>query len=131
MWRFSEAEVYCVRMKKRITSEVMQFDTRISMRRYFPPRGTPGFARRRVSGNKRLPTPPPKMIATTSFMSIVSFPPKSHSELREKYNGACRLRQSKSGSNGAQRGKFVLRTRRLRPRQLPLSTHDQYAINSC
>src|ERR1700690_3548030 len=40
----------------------------MSMRRYWPPIGTAGFERLSVSGNRRVPRPPPKMIASTSSM---------------------------------------------------------------
>src|SRR6187397_787622 len=38
----------------------------MSIRRYFPPIGTAGFDREWVSGNRRVPRPPPRMIASTS-----------------------------------------------------------------
>src|ERR1043165_7760213 len=105
MWRLSEAELYCVRMKMRKMSELMQFDTGISMRRYLPPSGTAGLACRRVSGNKRWPTPPPKMIATTWFMSMMSFSlQRTIMNCAKKYNGAFGLRQSESGNYGAPDG---------------------------
>ena len=43
----------------------MQFETGTSIRRYFPPSGTAGFDRSRVSGNSREPAPPPSITATT------------------------------------------------------------------
>ena len=41
----------------------------ISMRRYLPPIGTAGFDRECVSGNSRVPRPPPRMIARTCRMA--------------------------------------------------------------
>src|SRR6185503_13150793 len=64
MCLFSDAELYCVSTNIRITSEFMQFDIGTSTRRYFPPRGTAGFDRSRVSGNRRLPAPPPRITAS-------------------------------------------------------------------
>src|SRR5262245_30181788 len=42
----------------------------ISISRYLPPMGTAGFDRRCVSGNRRLPRPPPSTMVTTSFMGL-------------------------------------------------------------
>ena len=42
----------------------------MSIRRYLPPIGTAGFDRFRVSGNRRVPRPPPRMIASTSSIAI-------------------------------------------------------------
>src|SRR4051812_27165662 len=42
----------------------------MSIRRYLPPMGTAGFDRFRVSGNSRVPRPPPRMIANTSSIAI-------------------------------------------------------------
>src|SRR6266705_4667785 len=63
MCRFSEAELYCVNTNMRITSELMQFEIGTSTRRYLPPSGTAGFDRCAVSGNRRLPAPPPRITA--------------------------------------------------------------------
>src|SRR5688500_13511644 len=41
-----------------------------SMSRYLPPMGTAGLERCCVSGNRRDPCPPPRMIASTSFISL-------------------------------------------------------------
>ena len=49
--------------------ELIQFDIGTSMRRYAPPIGTAGFARREVSGRRRVPAPPPKMMAPTLSLS--------------------------------------------------------------
>ena len=45
----------------------MQFEIGMSMSRYLPASGTAGFARYAVSGNNRVPRPPPKTTATTFF----------------------------------------------------------------
>src|SRR5213593_3585358 len=63
MWRFKDAELYCVSTNMRITSELMQFEIGTSTRRYFPPSGTAGFDRCAVSGKRRLPAPPPRITA--------------------------------------------------------------------
>src|SRR5580692_9174066 len=42
----------------------MQLLMGISTIRYFPPSGTAGFERSMVSGNRRVPAPPPMMIAS-------------------------------------------------------------------
>src|SRR2546421_10943255 len=64
MCRFSEAELYCVKTNILKTSELIQFDIAISTSRYFPPSGTAGFDRCCVSGNKRVPAPPPRITAS-------------------------------------------------------------------
>jgi hypothetical protein len=43
--------------------ELMQLDIGTSIRRYAPPIGTAGLARCCVSGNRRVPAPPPRMMA--------------------------------------------------------------------
>src|SRR5439155_8281355 len=64
MCRLSDAELYCVNTNIRMTSELMQFEIGTSTKRYFPPNGTAGFERWAVSGNKRLPAPPPRITAS-------------------------------------------------------------------
>src|SRR4029453_13304539 len=53
-------------------SELMQLLIGMSIKRYFAPRGTAGFARSFVKGYSRVPAPPPKMIAKTRFMRLSS-----------------------------------------------------------
>src|SRR6188472_477394 len=53
-------------------SELRQLLTGMSMSRYLPPMGTAGLDRCRVSGNSRVPRPPPRMTARTSFICILS-----------------------------------------------------------
>src|SRR4029434_667768 len=48
----------------------MQLLIGMSIKRYFAPRGTAGFARSFVKGYSRVPAPPPKMIAKTRFMRL-------------------------------------------------------------
>src|SRR5918992_429918 len=64
MWRFKEAELYCVRTKILTTSELMQFEMGISTSRYLPPSGTAGLERCCVSGKRREPAPPPRITAS-------------------------------------------------------------------
>src|SRR5215217_390430 len=71
MWRLSDAELYCVNMKMRISPELMQLETGMSMSLYLPPSGTAGFARSFVRGASRCPAPPPRITANTSFISIM------------------------------------------------------------
>jgi hypothetical protein len=42
----------------------------LGMRRYLPPIGTAGFERVSVNGKRRLPWPPPRMIARTSVFTL-------------------------------------------------------------
>src|SRR3954470_15085429 len=63
MCRFRDAELNCVNTNMRITSELMQFEIGTSTRRYFPPSGTAGLDLCAVSGNRRLPAPPPRITA--------------------------------------------------------------------
>jgi hypothetical protein len=66
MW--SEAELNCVRMYICLKFALIQLEMGISTMRYFPPKGTAGFEREPVSGNKRVPFPPPSMIDKTSVI---------------------------------------------------------------
>jgi len=50
MCLFSEAELNCVRTKTRLMPEFRQLLMGMSMRRYFPPKGTAGLLRSLVSG---------------------------------------------------------------------------------
>src|SRR6266700_667596 len=45
--------------------ELMQLEIGMSTRRYLPASGTAGLARSRVSGNSRVPCPPPMIIERT------------------------------------------------------------------
>src|SRR5215203_7083911 len=63
MCLLSEAELYCVSTKILRMSELMQFETGMSMSRYLPPSGTAGFERKSVSGDRRVPAPPPRITA--------------------------------------------------------------------
>src|ERR1700751_5901426 len=72
MWRFNDAELYCVSTNMRITSELMQFEIGTSTRRYLPPSGTAGLDRKAVSGNKRLPAPPPRITARRLCLEGIS-----------------------------------------------------------
>src|SRR5450631_1559143 len=52
-------------------SELMQFEIGMSTKRYFPARGTAGLARSLVSGNRRVPAPPPRITLKTFFVLMV------------------------------------------------------------
>src|SRR5467141_1981578 len=54
----------CVSTKIERNPELRQLLIGISTIRYFPPSGTAGFARSFVNGNKRVPAPPPMMMAS-------------------------------------------------------------------
>src|SRR3982751_4365226 len=58
-----DAELYCVSTKILRMSELMQFETGMSMSRYLPPSGTAGFERSSVRGDRRVPAPPPRITA--------------------------------------------------------------------
>ncbi len=61
MCRLSELELNCVSTKICVMPELMQFETGTSIKRYFPPSGTAGFARSFVKGKSLVPAPPPKI----------------------------------------------------------------------
>src|ERR1700722_5124740 len=67
MCRFSDVLLNCVNIYTRRSSELRQLLIGISTNRYFPARGTAGFARSLVNGNRRVPAPPPMMMASVSF----------------------------------------------------------------
>src|SRR3989442_2175582 len=50
--------------------ELMQLEMGMSTSRYLPARGTAGLARSLVSGNSRLPCPPPMMTESTLLVFI-------------------------------------------------------------
>ena len=52
----------------RFKPEWMQLETGISISRYFPAIGTAGLLRDLVSGNRRVPRPPPRISETTRGM---------------------------------------------------------------
>src|SRR3954452_13509952 len=72
MWRLSDAELNCVNTKMRRISACRQLLIGISTSRYLPPIGTAGFDRVWVSGNNRLPWPPPSTIASTESSTAIS-----------------------------------------------------------
>ena len=49
----------------------MQFDTGMSISRYFPAIGTAGLLRECVSGNSRVPRPPPRINEMTRGMTLL------------------------------------------------------------
>jgi putative transposase len=53
----------------------MQFEIAMSTRRYLPPSGTAGFERCCVSGNRRVPAPPPRITASTLCFAGIWFEP--------------------------------------------------------
>src|SRR5947208_13765132 len=75
MCRFSDAELNCVSTKIRLSPACRQLLIGMSMRRYLAPIGTAGFERWWVSGNNRVPRPPPRINVSTSFMDPILVPP--------------------------------------------------------
>src|SRR5262245_44784787 len=69
MCGLSDAELNCVRTKIRRMSACRQLLTGMSISRYLPPIGTAGFERCCVSGNSRVPRPPPRTMARTSLIT--------------------------------------------------------------
>ena len=65
MWRCRLTELNWVRTKIRFNPEWMQFDIGISISRYLPAIGTAGLLRDLVSGNSRVPRPPPRISEIT------------------------------------------------------------------
>src|SRR5215204_2493624 len=63
MCLFKLAELYCVSTKILRMSELMQFEMGMSTSLYLPPSGTAGFERWSVSGDRRVPAPPPRITA--------------------------------------------------------------------
>src|SRR6185295_9229034 len=68
LFRLSELNWVSTKIWRR--PAVRQLLIGMSIRRYLPPIGTAGFDRLSVSGNSRVPRPPPRMIATTSSIAI-------------------------------------------------------------
>src|SRR5512139_2251982 len=69
MCRLSEAELNCVRMNIRRSPACRQLLMGMSISLYLPPIGTAGLERMSVSGKRRFPRPPPRMMARTSCMA--------------------------------------------------------------
>src|SRR5215510_8469345 len=96
MCRLSEALWNCVSTNTFVTPELMQLDSAMSMRRTRPATGTAGLARSRVSGKRRVPWPPPMMMATTSFIGATVYrapppaPPDSGDPVRHEHVGLVR-----------------------------------------
>mgnify|MGYP006898478823 CR=1 FL=1 len=67
MCLFREAELNCVSTNILPISELRQLEIGISTRRYLPAIGTAGLLRVAVSGERRVPAPPPKITAITLF----------------------------------------------------------------
>ncbi len=64
------SELNCVSTKILRMFAFRQLLIGMSMRRYLPPIGTAGLERLKVSGNRRVPRPPPRMIANTSSIAV-------------------------------------------------------------
>src|SRR6476659_7210937 len=86
MWRFSDAELNCVSTKIRRMSACRQLLIGMSINRYWPAIGTAGFERSCVSGKRRVPCPPPRMIARTSLFTNISVADATPANLLE-FNG--------------------------------------------
>src|SRR6188508_1844717 len=71
MCRLSDAELNCVRTKMRRMSACRQLLIGMSISRYWPAIGTAGFERSWVSGKRRVPCPPPRMMARTSLFTNI------------------------------------------------------------
>src|SRR5215831_3252669 len=87
-------------------SELMQFEIGMSTSRYFPARGTAGLARSLVSGNSRVPAPPPRIsdrtllvfgdILTAPGVEAIRVPPAENSTAGESpLKDAGQVRRSK------------------------------------
>ena len=72
MWRCNEAELNWVRTLILLMEEWIQLLMGTSIRRYLAPMGTAGLERVAVSGNRRLPWPPPRMIARVSWVMVAN-----------------------------------------------------------
>src|SRR6266567_6832453 len=68
MCRCSDMLLNCVSTYIERSPEFRQLLIGISTNRYFPPSGTAGLARSLVSGNSRVPAPPPMMIARVRWV---------------------------------------------------------------
>src|SRR5574340_405402 len=71
MCRCSETELNWVSTAMRKISELMQLLRGMSINRYFPAMGTAGFERTAVKGKRRVPRPPPRITASTSFVGVM------------------------------------------------------------
>ena len=65
----SDALLYWVRTLIWRRPELTKFDSTMSMMRYRPPKGTAGLARSAVSGPRRRPSPPARIITRTRAVS--------------------------------------------------------------
>src|SRR6266699_6896039 len=64
----SDMLLNCVSRKIERSPELRQLLIEISTIRYFPPSGTAGLARSLVKGNKRVPAPPPMIMASVRWI---------------------------------------------------------------
>ena len=67
MYSFSSSGWYWVRMPTVSIPELTQLERGKSIIRYFPPKGTAGFAVFSVNTFRRLPCPPASSMATQRF----------------------------------------------------------------
>ena len=70
MWRSRLWLLYWVSTAIRSTPALTRFDNAKSINRYSPPNGTAGLARSRVSGERRLPSPPASTMPSTFGSAI-------------------------------------------------------------
>src|SRR5712671_6472678 len=70
MCRCKEAELNWVSKYTRRSPELIQLEMGMSTNRYLPARGTAGLARSLVSGNRRVPWPPPIITESTLLVLI-------------------------------------------------------------
>ena len=71
MCRCRLTELNWVSTKIRFSPEWMQLDTGMSISRYLPAIGTAGLLRDFVSGNSRVPRPPPRINEMTRGITLL------------------------------------------------------------
>src|SRR4029453_10306555 len=74
MWRSWLWLLYGVSTPIRSTPALTRFDNAKSINLYSPPNGTAGLARSRVSGERRLPSPPASTMPSTFRSAILRSP---------------------------------------------------------
>src|SRR6185503_13775458 len=105
----------------------MQLEMGMSTNRYLPASGTAGLARSRVSGNNRVPCPPPMMMESTLLVLVDMRTPFAIQEILScgtsppLYNLSARRRASGNQSN-----KTTLHVRHCRLRRQTAGHSDHH-----
>src|SRR5680860_1194586 len=126
MWRSRLWLLYWVSTTMRRKPALTRLDSTKSISRYTPPKGTAGFARSRVSGERRLPSPPARTIDSTRSVTWRTLPRDARDERAAAGHG--RTDRAPHGPPAGRPARSGYRPKRRRRRELSTTDTELNAI---